>query len=386
MRVKLSKIKILLPLVVIISILTLSLSGCSGGIPLRGWSGTAVSSGTIFVGGTDASLYAVRVSDRNILWSTPLETPTTSGFFIFASTSEVAIYATPATDGNRVYAGSYIRMGNEESGRVFAYPLDKADPVWIYPARGTLKGAIIGGPAVDAGVVYVGATDGKLYALDAATGNEKWIFQTGDQIWGSPAVSGNTVYVGSFDKRLYAVDTATGAEKWHFDADGAIITTPLVLNNTIYFGSYNRHFYAVDAANGNLKWDFTTEQGFWASPVAVGNTVFAPCLDTNVYALDATNGRELSRTKLSDLVSSSPVADGDTAIVASQDGNIYSLASTGSANATPIYALNGTVQAPLTVSNGNIYIHTSPPSANTVYAIDPTGKPVWNPPLPLAQK
>ena len=43
---------------------------------------------------------------------------------------------------------------------------------------------------------------------------EKWKFKTGDAIEGAPAVVGGVVYVGSFDKHLYAIDLATGKEKW----------------------------------------------------------------------------------------------------------------------------------------------------------------------------
>jgi eukaryotic-like serine/threonine-protein kinase len=386
-RVKLSKIrgkKILLPTLLGLSLLILPLSGCGGGIPLRGWSGSAVMNGTIFVGGTDATLYAVRGSDRNILWTAPLETPTTSGFLIFTTTSEVAIYGTPATDGNKVYAGTYVRNGNQESGRVFAFPADKPQATWVYPAQGALNGAIIGSPAVADGVVYVSATNGKVYAIDAATGNEKWVFQTGDQIWASPVVSNGTVYIGSFDKRMYALDAAKGVEKWHFDTDGAVVTSPVILNGSIYFGSYNRHFYAVDVETGNQKWDITAERGFWATPVAAAGAIFAPCLDGNVYALDPSNGRELSRAKLSDLVCSNPTAVDNAAIVASQDGNVYSLALNSGPTPSPVIELKNTVQAPLTLSEGNIYIHTSPPSGNVLYVIDATGKQVWNPPLPLA--
>ena len=127
-----------------------------------------INNGTLFVGGNNCTLNAVNLADHNILWSSTLESSITSGFFIFSTTSSVGIYATPTTDGNKIYVGSYIRAGSNESGRLFAFTADSRDPVWIYPSQGTLGGAIIGGPAVAQGIVYVGATDGKLYAVDAA--------------------------------------------------------------------------------------------------------------------------------------------------------------------------------------------------------------------------
>ena len=47
----------------------------------------------------------------------------------------------------------------------------------------------------------------------------KWAFQTGegkktDAIESAPAVVGGVVYVSSLDKHLYALDLATGKQKW----------------------------------------------------------------------------------------------------------------------------------------------------------------------------
>jgi hypothetical protein len=60
-------------------------------------------------------------------------------------------------------------------------------------------------PAVANGIVYIGSNDKNLYAIDAATGKEKWRFATGDWVDSSPAVANGIVYVGSNDKNLYAV-------------------------------------------------------------------------------------------------------------------------------------------------------------------------------------
>ena len=74
-------------------------------------------------------------------------------------------------------------------------------------------------PAIADGVVYVGREDGRLYALDARTGQEKWSFTTFHSVVSSPAVAGGMIYIGSFDGRLYALDARTGQEKWSFKTE-----------------------------------------------------------------------------------------------------------------------------------------------------------------------
>ncbi|MFJ9597987.1 PQQ-binding-like beta-propeller repeat protein, partial [Streptomyces virginiae] len=61
------------------------------------------------------------------------------------------------------------------------------------------------------GIVYIGSSDGKVYALDAATGTPRWAHTTAGAVWSSsPAVVDGIIYIGSNDKKVYALDAATG--------------------------------------------------------------------------------------------------------------------------------------------------------------------------------
>ena len=60
-------------------------------------------------------------------------------------------------------------------------------------------------PAVAGGMIYIGSLDGRLYALDARTGQEKWSFKTDGDVYSSPAVAGGVVYFVDTEGYLYAV-------------------------------------------------------------------------------------------------------------------------------------------------------------------------------------
>jgi outer membrane protein assembly factor BamB len=64
-------------------------------------------------------------------------------------------------------------------------------------------------PAVVNGVVFVGANDDYIYALNAQNGALIWKYQTGGQVQSSPAVAYGTVYIGSNDNYLYAFSVTT---------------------------------------------------------------------------------------------------------------------------------------------------------------------------------
>jgi outer membrane protein assembly factor BamB len=110
-------------------------------------------------------------------------------------------------------------------------------------------------PLLDKGVIYVGGGP-KLYALDAATGQVKWMHPFLWSIQSSPILAGGLLFVGADDGFFYALDATTGATKWKFQTGKNVYSTAAVGNGKVYFGGgpFNRFLYAVSAAAGNLVW------------------------------------------------------------------------------------------------------------------------------------
>jgi FOG: WD40-like repeat len=177
-------------------------------------------------------------------------------------------------------------------------------------------------------VVYTGDSyDGNnLYAVDAATGEREWAFQTDDGVDSSPAVAGGTVYVGSHDYNLYAVDVATGDQEWAFRTDRPVRTSPTVTGGTVYAGSGDGRLYAVDAATGERRWAFDTGEYVQSSPTVMDRTVYVGSDLGYLYAVDAATGTQKWAFETGYEVNSSPtVADG-TVYVGSGDNFLYAVA------------------------------------------------------------
>lgn len=102
-------------------------------------------------------------------------------------------------------------------------------------------------PAIAGGALYVGGTNGTLYALDLATGCARWTFQAAAGVrtgvvvspWtaGDPAAR-PLAYFGDSLGNAYAVDASTGAQVWARragDHGQAIITgAPALSGDTLY--------------------------------------------------------------------------------------------------------------------------------------------------------
>jgi outer membrane protein assembly factor BamB len=343
--------------------------GCISGITAIGWSGGAVSDNTIYVGSREGRLVALNLLDDSRQWSETIKAPAQGGLLgcgpstgggCGTSSTGVAIYGTPVLSGELVYIAGY-------NGKIYAYTTGTLGVRWVYPREGYLP-PFVGGLIVNNGKLFVGGSGGtidgkkvkgRIYALDATTGDPLWHFDTEDKIWSTPAISGGTLYIGSFDKKLYAIDITTGKEKWAkpFETQGAIMATPLIYQDTIYFGAMDRNLYAVSASNGQGKVVITAENWFWAEPVIVNNTIYAGSLDGKVYVLRADTGAKVTTVDLNSPVSSRPVIVDNAVIFATRKGVIYSI-NTVSNQATQLADIKLEVDGPLTAREGIVYIHT----------------------------
>ncbi|MDH5696891.1 MAG: PQQ-binding-like beta-propeller repeat protein [Dehalococcoidia bacterium] len=380
-------------LLVILLLAGLTVLGCAGirSVP-EGGSGGTITDGTLFLcpalkqaGGLgcaapsgEGKLVAVNTSDGSRRWEITLETSTPAGGFGCAPAAvPVAVYGKPAMTGDLVYVAGY-------NGKIYAINSASGALRWVYPREGNLK-PIVSGVVAAQDKVYFGCSDGKVYALDAATGDRQWEFATGGKIWSTPAIGDQTLYIGSFDKKLYALSASDGSKQWEFEAEGAIVSTPLVYENVVYIGSFDRHLYAVDASNGSLEWKFMADSWFWAKPVAWNNVIYAACLDHKVYALDAETGEKVADFDLGSPISSSPVLVGtlisaspvpvSDLIIASEEGKVFALDT--STNQIRLLAdVEEAVYAPLCASDGVVYIYGEKQNLHALNA--ESGAKLWS--------
>src|SRR6185295_16792461 len=97
------------------------------------------------------------------------------------------------------------------------------------PATLSLKWTYQGGesfessPAIADGVVYAGAGNGDLLAIDLASGKLRWKYATGNMIGeSSPAVGGGFVYIGDLGGLVHAVNVRDGTRLWTFKTGSEI--------------------------------------------------------------------------------------------------------------------------------------------------------------------
>ncbi len=246
----------------------------------------AVSASTVYAtvlsSGNSASpgrVVALNSKTGAIRWSRNLSSPSESS---------------PMLDGNRLYLGS-------QSGIVYALDTRNGNVLWTYHAGGSVKAS----PTLAGGILYFGDYSGHVQAISAQTGRRIWISSSEGTLLGSgtfystAAVIYGRVFLGNTDGRVYAYDASTGKLDWAVQTGAYVYASPAVTNApglgpTIYLGSYDGTFYAINARSGHVSWKFNAHGRISGSATIVGRIVyFADLGQHHTYGLGISTGRPL---------------------------------------------------------------------------------------------
>lgn len=137
---------------------------------------------------------------------------------------------------------------------------------WAYAFPGSTR--VRSQPTVHRGVIYTGSQDGRVYAIDLASGCTHWVFRAKAEVRSSVSVhesaSGElALYFGDFNGNVYAVNGATGQSLWTRDVndhpDVTITGSPKLHGDTLYVPMSSREwataadpFYACCTFRGGV--------------------------------------------------------------------------------------------------------------------------------------
>jgi len=124
-----------------------------------------------------------------------------------------------------------------------------------------------GGPMVSGDLLVVGTLDGHVYGINAKDGSPRWESVVNSEVISSPVISGNLVIARTQDGRLYGFDSATGERRWVYDQDTVPLLSLrgngplLVANGVVFYGNDAGKLVAVRLDNGEKLWEQTLASG-----------------------------------------------------------------------------------------------------------------------------
>jgi outer membrane protein assembly factor BamB len=186
----------------------------------------------------------------------------------------------PAISGDYIYGITSFTPPMQ----VQQYRLTGGNPTWTYPI-----GANLTSPIADNGTVYVGASDGNVYALKPPATKALWIYAAAPVPGGlappiehPPAVANGIVYATA-GSTLHAIDATNGKAKWHMPIGVLAYTAPVVAGGVVYVGA-DKYVHAFDAASGKPLLRFDVGDTASLTPIISGKTLYTAASEGLVSA------------------------------------------------------------------------------------------------------
>lgn len=179
--------------------------------------------------------------------------------------------ATPAQGGSKTdnNAAAASRPASTPSGSDFANA-GKDQANWILPAKDYAGNRYVDLPAIT--------------PANVAGMKQAWTFKVSDEgpMEVAPLIWHNTMYITSAHDHVYALDAATGKQKWEFADNPHVIAFAAnrgvaLMDDKVFVGTLDGHLIALNAATGQKAWDVVgvedTKNSFYTmAPVPYHNS------------------------------------------------------------------------------------------------------------------
>jgi len=214
--------------------------------------------------------------------------------------------ADPRTHGSRSWP--LFRGDAQATGVAHERLPETLDLLWTFSIE---KGGFESTAAIADGTVFVGSTDGNLYALDLADGRKRWEFSTPLGFSASASVRRDKVYIGDCDGKFYCIDAASGKKLWDFTAEAEIDSSANFHGDHVLFGSQDSFLYCLGADSGKLVWKYQSPDQIRCFPAVLENLGFVAGCDGNLHIVDLQRGEEIGKVDIDAPTGSTPaVLDG----------------------------------------------------------------------------
>jgi outer membrane protein assembly factor BamB len=126
-----------------------------------------------------------------------------------------------------------------------------AGPVWqrLLASLPLKQGSNVASSCYNNGVIYAGSTvndtstGGRVYALNAVTGQQLWVANTAGNVQSSLLCTNGLVVDGQ-SNNLEVRNASNGAILFHYTTGNRVQSTPVILNGVLYIGSRDGSIYA----------------------------------------------------------------------------------------------------------------------------------------------
>lgn len=254
-------------------------------------------------------------------------------------------------------------------------------PRWTY----ALEAPTWAAPLVHAGMVFVGASDGRFHAVHAASGKAAWIWRGENRIDGQAALGPDAVGFVDGKSDFVCLNRADGTLRWraplHDEAHAPRpkndnptfnrrVATATIVDDTVYVGSTDGGVYAFALNSGKLLSRFAAGSPVFSGIARDGgDRLLFGCMDGSVVTLDRHHMREIARVRAGGAVVTTPVLAGANLIVGGRDYALHAFRASDGAPAWKFSYWFSWVESTPALVDDTLYVGAS--DYRRVTAFDP---------------
>jgi len=199
----------------------------------------------------------------------------------------------PVVGGSRIFAA-------EPGGKIYALEADTGDVVWQIDSKLDLSAGVGFGH----GVVVVASAEGQLLALDPTDGNLLWQSSVGAEVLARPIVADEHIIVRAGDGQVIGVDKNSGTIRWRLrnsvpSLSVRGLSVPVQVNEIVVVGYASGHLSGIDIQSGRELWKTPISRpggsnqidrliDIDADPLIAGSQLFVAAYQDKVYAISLT--------------------------------------------------------------------------------------------------
>jgi len=282
--------------------------------------------GNIYSASRAGDVIAFDEKTGDTLWEADLSDIKDTRSFWDSKTSAL-LSGGPVAGSDKIFIGS-------ENGKVFALDAKTGDVVW----QVNIKGEVINAPAIDSGIVVVNSASGIMVGLNAEDGKELWKVEQDVPALtlrgiSAPVIASGGVIIGTSKGSVDVYLLDNGQQGWTTEIGEAtgstelervidVDTTPVIFGDKIYAVSSRGNLVAIELKSGRILWK--RQYSSYRQISIYRNTIFLTNIRGHVYAIDRVNGIERwSNLALTNRGVTGPAVIDDYVVVGDFEGYLH---------------------------------------------------------------
>lgn len=150
--------------------------------------------------------------------------------------------------------------------------------------------------AVADGRIILAQANGLVWAIEVSGSRLLWRRQTGHSISTQIVPLGDEVYYGTTDGWLYCLNSATGEERWRFEAGQSSLSALALDGHQAFLAEWRRHWLAMDLRARAVLWKVSAPEAGATLPAMAENCVVWTLPDGSVRAFGKNSRNNSSKT------------------------------------------------------------------------------------------